>query len=103
MSAPQPAPVRTAEGERMSLPPVLFVIDDDAGTARALREDLTRRFGEDFRVISETTAAAGLSVLRGLAELHERVVLLIVDYRLSGMPGVDFLATTRRGARSCGP
>src|SRR5215475_9261256 len=92
MSVPQPAPVRTAEGERMSLPPVLFVIDDDAGTARALREDLARRFGEDFRVISETKAAAGLSALRGLAELHERVALLIVDDHLSGMPGVDFLA-----------
>ena len=47
-----------------SLPPVLFVIDDDAGTARALRGDLTRRFGEDFRVISETSVPAGLSALR---------------------------------------
>src|SRR5215475_243905 len=76
----------------MSLPPILFVIDDDAGTCRALRDDLARRFGEDFRVIGETSAAAGLSVLRGLAELHERVALLIVDFSLSGMPGVDFLA-----------
>ena len=76
----------------MSQPPVLFVIDHDAGTARALRDDLTRRFGGDFRVIAETKAPAGLSVLRGLAELHERVALLIVDYGLSGMPGVDFLA-----------
>ena len=76
----------------MSQSPVLFVIDHDAGTARALRDDLARRFGEDFRVIAETTAPAGLSVLRGLAELHERVALLIVDYGLSGMPGVDFLA-----------
>jgi thioredoxin reductase (NADPH) len=92
MSVPQPAPVRTAEGERMSSPPVLLVIDDDAGTCRALRDDLARRFGEDFRVIGETSAAAGLSVLRGLAELHEPVALLIVDHDLSGMPGVDFLA-----------
>ena len=76
----------------MSLPPVLFVIDDDAGTARTLREDLARRFGQDFRVISETSAAAGLSALRGLAELHEPVALLIVDHDLSGMPGTDFLA-----------
>ena len=72
--------------------PVLFVIDDDAGTARALREDLARRFGEDFRVIGETSVPAGLSVLRGLAELHEPVALLVVDHSLSGMPGVDFLA-----------
>jgi thioredoxin reductase (NADPH) len=72
--------------------PVLFVIDDDAGTARALRDDLTRRFGEDFRVIGETSAPAGLSALRGLAELHEPVALLIVDDDLSGMTGIDFLA-----------
>jgi thioredoxin reductase (NADPH) len=76
----------------MSSPPVLFVIDDDAGTARALRDDLARRFGEDFRVIGETSAQAGLAVLRGLAQLHDRVALLIVDDNLSGMPGVDFLA-----------
>jgi thioredoxin reductase (NADPH) len=76
----------------MSLPPVLFVIDDDAGTAHALRDDLARRFGKDFRVIGETSAPAGLSVLRGLAELHERVALLIADHDLSGMRGVDFLA-----------
>jgi thioredoxin reductase (NADPH) len=75
-----------------SLPPVLFVIDDDAGTARALRGDLVRRFGEDFRVIGETSVSAGLSALRGLAELQESVALLIVDDNLSGMCGVDFLA-----------
>ncbi len=28
--------------------PVLFVIDDDAGVVHALRDDLGRRFGEDF-------------------------------------------------------
>ena len=72
--------------------PVLFVIDDDAGTARALREDLARRFGEDFRVIGETSAPAGLAVLRGLADSGGHVALLIVDHNLSGMPGADFLA-----------
>jgi thioredoxin reductase (NADPH) len=72
--------------------PVLFVIDNDAGVVRALRGDLTRRFGEDFRVISESPAAAGLAALRGLADLHEPVALLIADHHLSGMPGIDFLA-----------
>ena len=47
--------------------PVLFVIDDDAGVMRALRDDLSRRFGEDFRVIGESSAAAGLAALRELA------------------------------------
>ena len=72
--------------------PVLFVIDDDAGVVRALRDDLSRRFGRDFRVMGESSAAAGLSALRGLAELHEPVALLIVDHDMQQMPGVDFLA-----------
>ena len=72
--------------------PVLFVIDDDAGVVHALREDLGRRFGEDFRVIGESSAAAGLAMLRKLADEHEPVALLIVDYDLSEMSGVGFLA-----------
>ena len=72
--------------------PVLFVIDDDAEVMHALREDLGRRFGEDFRVIGESSAAAGLAVLRGLASQREPVALLIVDHDMSEMPGVGFLA-----------
>ena len=77
---------------KRTAPPVLFVIDDDTGVMNALRDDLSRRFGEDFRVIGETAAASGLAVLRGLADGHEPVALLIVDHGLSGMTGVDFLA-----------
>ena len=80
-----------AEGSHMSQP-VIFVIDDDAGVTVALREDLDRRFGEDFCVVGETSAAAGLAVLRKLADAGEPVALIIVDHDLSAMPGVDFLA-----------
>ena len=72
--------------------PVLFLIDDDAGVVHALRDDLGRRFGEDFRVIGESSAAAGLAMLRELAGEHEPVALLIVDHDMSEMAGVDFLA-----------
>jgi thioredoxin reductase (NADPH) len=70
----------------------LFVLDDDAGVTRALRDDLTRRFGGDFRVIGETSAAAGLATLRGLADSGGLVALLIVDHDMGELPGVDFLA-----------
>jgi thioredoxin reductase (NADPH) len=72
--------------------PVLFVLDDDAGVVRALRDDLGRRFGEDFRVIGESSPAAGLTTLRGLARGGDQVALLIVDHNMSEMPGVEFLA-----------
>jgi DNA-binding NarL/FixJ family response regulator len=71
---------------------VLFVIDDGAGVVHALRDDLGRRFGEDFRVIGESSAPAGLAVLRQLADEREPVALLIVDHDMTEMAGVDFLA-----------
>jgi len=74
--------------------PVLFVLDDDAGVMRALRDDLIRRFSEDFRVIGESSAAAGLAMLRELAGDHEPVALLIVDHDMTEMAGVGFLART---------
>src|SRR4051794_34654535 len=76
--------------------PVLFVIDHDAGVAHALREDLSRRFSKDFRVTGASSAAAGLAVLRELADRHEPVALLIVDHNMSDVPGVDFLARAHR-------
>src|SRR5271170_2177527 len=82
-----PAP----RAERMSHP-VLFVIDDDAGVVRALRDDLSRRFGEDFRVTGASSAAAGLAMLRELADEHVTVAVLIADHKMPEMPGVEFLA-----------
>ncbi len=70
----------------------MFVIDDDPGVVRALRDDLGRRYGEDFRVIGASSAAAGLAMLRGLADEDVTVAVLIVDHKMPEMPGVEFLA-----------
>ena len=110
----QPGP--TGDRQRPPERSVLFVIDDDKGVVHAMTEDLRHRFGHDFRITGETSAAAGLAALRDLAAGHESVALLIVDHNMPEMPGVDFLAghttctrersacfwssaTTRRAAR----
>jgi thioredoxin reductase (NADPH) len=72
--------------------PVLFVIDDDPGVVRAMRDDLGRRFGADFQVAGASSAAAGLATLRELADEHVTVAVLIVDHKMREMPGVEFLA-----------
>jgi thioredoxin reductase (NADPH) len=72
--------------------PVVLVLDDDAGVVDALRGDLSRRFSQDFRVLGEASAAAGLATLRRLAGAGEPVALLIVDHDMTEMPGVEFLA-----------
>jgi thioredoxin reductase (NADPH) len=86
-----PAP-ESAAGRIVGARPVLFVIDDDAGVVQALRDDLGRRFGGDFRVIGESSAAAGLAALRRLADECRQVALLIADHGMSEMPGTEFLA-----------
>ena len=72
--------------------PVLFALDDDAGVVHALHGDLSRRFSQDFRVLGESSAAAGLAALRQLAGHGEPVALLIVDHHMTEMPGLEFLA-----------
>jgi hypothetical protein len=53
-------------GNRAGLPrPALFVIDNDPGVVSAMTGDLGRRFGQDFTVVGETTADAGLAVCSG--------------------------------------
>jgi len=89
------APESTADG-KLGARPVLFVIDDDAGVVQALRDDLGRRFGGDFRVIGESSAAAGLAALRRLADQYQQVALLIADHGLSEMPGTEFLARAHK-------
>src|SRR5215467_2458322 len=87
-----PPPASTAAGKPRARP-VLFIIDNDAGVAQALRDDLGRRFGEDFRVLGESAAAAGLRTLRRLSDEDQRVALLIADYGMREMPGTEFLAS----------
>src|SRR5262245_11024456 len=76
--------------------PVVLIVDDDAGVARAMTQDLDRRFGHDFRIVAETSAAAGLAALRDLAAAHEPVALLIADKDMPEMPGVAFLARAHK-------
>ena len=99
MTATSGAIAAEAVDERQPAPqPALFVIDHDAGVMLALRDDLARRFGRDFRVVGELSAASGLATLRALADEHQPVALLIVDHDLSEMPGVDFLARAHQHA-----
>lgn len=71
--------------------PILFLVADEPGVLAALESDLSRRFGNDCRVLRAQTPAAGLAALTALAERGEPVALLIADQRMRDMSGVDFL------------
>ncbi|WP_116450587.1 FAD-dependent oxidoreductase [Blastococcus litoris] len=71
--------------------PVILSVDDDPGVSRAVARDLRRRYGEDHRVLRASSAAEGLEALRELKLRGDPVAVLLADYRMPEMNGIDFL------------
>jgi thioredoxin reductase (NADPH) len=70
---------------------VLFLVHEARPVLAALARDLERRFGADYRVLGQTSPAAALKALGGLAGTPEEVALLVAARRMAEMDGVDFL------------
>jgi thioredoxin reductase (NADPH) len=64
--------------ERSAALPVLLVVVDDSGARSELQSDLSRRFGNDFRVRAETSSKA-LAALQEIADENAQLALLLVD------------------------
>src|SRR3954447_12986397 len=64
--------------ERSASLPVLLVVVDDSGARSELQSDLSRRFGNDFRVRAETSSKA-LAALQEIADENAQLALLLVD------------------------
>ena len=75
----------------MAAKPVILAVDDDADVLRLVKSDLRREFGSDYRILSADGGEPALDALRQLKTREEPVALLVVDQRMPGMSGVDFL------------
>jgi thioredoxin reductase (NADPH) len=71
--------------------PVLLSVDDDPGVSRAVARDLRRHYGEEFRVLRASSAAEALEALRELKLRGDAVAVLLADYRMPQMNGIEFL------------
>ena len=71
--------------------PVLLTVDDDPAVSRAVARDLRRHYGEDHRIVRVESASEGLETLKQLKLRGETVAMLIADYRMPQMTGIEFL------------
>ncbi|MEU4394582.1 FAD-dependent oxidoreductase [Kribbella sp. NPDC023855] len=71
--------------------PVILTVDDDPGVSRSIARDLRRRYGEENRIVRAEAPDQALDALKELKLRGEPVALLLADYRMPGMSGIDFL------------
>jgi thioredoxin reductase (NADPH) len=75
--------------------PVLLAVDGDPDALSRTEIELTRRYGQDYTVLTESTAAAAMAHLERLREEGEPVALVLADQWLGETTGADLLAQAR--------
>ena len=69
----------------------ILTVDDDPGVSRAVARDLRRRYGERHRIVRAESGEAALDALRQMKLRGELVAVILADYRMPEMNGIEFL------------
>jgi thioredoxin reductase (NADPH) len=79
------------QSRRNMVKPVLLTVDDDREVLRAIERDLRHKYGSDYRVLRAESGDAAMEIVRELKVRNNPVALFLVDQRMPGLSGVEFL------------
>ncbi|MGC0363122.1 thioredoxin reductase (NADPH) [Rhodococcus sp. 27YEA15] len=71
--------------------PAILSVDDDPGVSRAVVRDLRKRYGEKYRIIRAESGDQALDTLREMKLRGDAVAIIVADYRMPGLSGIEFL------------
>ena len=69
----------------------MLTVDDDPAVSRAVARDLRRHYGEAHRIVRAESGPDALDTLKELKLRGETVAVLVADYRMPQMTGIEFL------------
>jgi thioredoxin reductase (NADPH) len=72
--------------------PVLLTVDDDREVLRAIERDLRRKYGSDYRILRASSGQEAMDIVRELKVRNNAIALFLIDQRMPGISGVEFLA-----------
>src|SRR5215470_814259 len=75
--------------------PIILLLDDDPMVLNAVERDLRRKYGRDFGITNLNAGATALDYLKHLQKRNGKVALFLVDQRMPGMTGIQFLEQAR--------
>ncbi|MFE3073867.1 FAD-dependent oxidoreductase [Streptomyces sp. NPDC059247] len=70
---------------------VILTVDDDPGVSRSIARDLRRHYGGDYRIVRAESGESALDALRELKLRGDLVAVILADYRMPRMNGIEFL------------
>jgi thioredoxin reductase (NADPH) len=71
--------------------PAILTVDDDPAVSRAVARDIRRRYGDRYRVIRAESGDTAMDALREIKLRGEQVAVILADYRMPHMNGIQFL------------
>jgi thioredoxin reductase (NADPH) len=83
-----PMPVTAPDGATRT---AMVTVDDDPGVSRAVARDLRRRYGEHYRIVRAESGPSALDALRQMKLRGDSVAVILADYRMPQMNGIEFL------------
>ena len=78
-------------GRRETARTSILTVDDDPGVSRAVARDLRRRYGDAYRIVRAESGEQALDALREMKLRGDTVAVLLADYRMPRMNGLEFL------------